>query len=317
MVSPNPFSTKPPEAPASTALDPKRLEPHPLAEKLPAMSKEEFDALKDSIRAPHGLLTKITVYEGKVLDGRHRLKAGIEAGYRFKPEDFVEYTGSDPLEFVMATNVHRRQMNESQRALVAAGLADATFGANQYSRIRVTQEAAAKMLNVSVALLKIAKEVTGKASKEQIDEIMAGKKKVSAVKKAIDEAEKAKAEAEAKAKAKAQSAPQFAPQSTGEPDTATGSPPIAPSAPLDPNEKIKVKVRNETTGRWKTVEMTRAQAAELQKKEEEEARKAQVEAIKDEWNDLDEQQKRAFVIAFKAEIAAHLKYLDQQMSMAA
>ena len=176
--------------------------------------------------------------------------------YRFKPDDFVEYTGNSPFEFVLSSNLDRRQLNESQRALLAAENVDANFGTNQYRKDKgiVTQAAAAKMFKVSVASIKTAKEVLENATPEDVKRIRDGDVRVSAIKKKLDEA-KAKAEAEARA-----NAPQPAPT---EPAT-----PVA----VDPNEKIKKKLRDCSTGRTKTVEKTRAEWDEDERKLEEEAR---------------------------------------------
>jgi ParB-like chromosome segregation protein Spo0J len=287
------------------AKDAIKLEIHPLAEKLPPMNKEDFEHLKESIK-DQGLLVPIVLCDHngtlKVLEGRNRFNACKEAKvYRFKPEDFVEYTGNSPFEFVLSSNLDRRQLNDSQRAILAAENVDADFGYNQYRKDKgvVTQDAAAKMFKVSVASIKIAKEVLRDATPEDVQRIRKGDVRVSAIKKKLDEA-KEKAEAEAKAA----SAP-------------GGEPAVTPAAPLDPNERIKRKIHDCNTGRSKTVTKTRAEWDEDDRKLEEEARVVQVESFKDRWNKLDEQQKRAFVLAFRDEVAAHLKYIGQQMSMAA
>jgi hypothetical protein len=88
---------------------------HPLADIIPAMSDSEYQDLLADIKGPHGLLEPITLFEGKVLDGRHRLRACEEAGIEPK---FDEYKGSDPAAFVLAKNVKRRHLTTSQIAMV-------------------------------------------------------------------------------------------------------------------------------------------------------------------------------------------------------
>jgi hypothetical protein len=92
------------------------MEIHPLCLILPEMSKADYSGLLEDIRAK-GLVFPIKTYEGKVLDGRHRLKACLELG--LSPR-FEEYTGTDPAGYVASTCQHR-SLNASQRALIAAG----------------------------------------------------------------------------------------------------------------------------------------------------------------------------------------------------
>jgi ParB-like chromosome segregation protein Spo0J len=49
---------------------------HPLADVMPAMSESEYQDLLADIKA-NGLLEPITLYENKILDGRHRLRASV------------------------------------------------------------------------------------------------------------------------------------------------------------------------------------------------------------------------------------------------
>lgn len=93
-----------------------QLEAHPLANIFPRPSKASFRALVDDIRT-HGLISPITKHQAKILDGFTRYHACLEAGVVPR---FVEFDGDDPLGFVISTNVHRRQMSPSQRALAAA-----------------------------------------------------------------------------------------------------------------------------------------------------------------------------------------------------
>jgi ParB-like chromosome segregation protein Spo0J len=91
---------------------------HELASKLPEMSVEEFETLKESIKV-NGLLQDIILWESKVLDGRHRYKACQELDVKPK---FREYTGSTPVAYVIAQNVNRRHLTPSQRAVLAVEL---------------------------------------------------------------------------------------------------------------------------------------------------------------------------------------------------
>lgn len=87
---------------------------HPLAEIMPDLSQKDYQELLLDIQT-NGLLDPITLFEGKVLDGRNRLRACQEAGV--EPQ-FVEFTGSDPAAFVLSKNVTRRHFKPGQKAMV-------------------------------------------------------------------------------------------------------------------------------------------------------------------------------------------------------
>jgi len=108
-----------------TKRRPPPLEAHPLANLFPLIEGEEFDALVASIKR-NGLREKIWLCEGKILDGRNRHRACQAAGVEPK---FQEYTGNDPLGFVIDLNVRRRHLTETQRAMVAGRLATMRQGA--------------------------------------------------------------------------------------------------------------------------------------------------------------------------------------------
>lgn len=85
----------------------------------PPMGDDEMRSLAEDI-AKHGLREPIWTYQGKVIDGRHRLRAcktlEMEPKYR-------EWDGEGSLlAFVVAQNLHRRHLSESQRAMLAAKL---------------------------------------------------------------------------------------------------------------------------------------------------------------------------------------------------
>jgi hypothetical protein len=60
--------------------------------------------------------------------------------------------------FVLSTNLHRRHLNEGQRAMVAAKLTDLEMGANQYSE-GVSIDTASRLLNVSRSSVNRARRV--------------------------------------------------------------------------------------------------------------------------------------------------------------
>lgn len=152
---------------------------HDFANLFPLIEGEEFLALVDDIRA-HGVREPIWLYEGKILDGRNRYRAAIEAGAEFNTR---EYDGDKPLEHVVSLNLHRRHLSESQRAMVAARLA--TLPAHRPDKSAnlptyVSQPDAARLLNVSDRSLRTAASVQRHATPELQRAVESGKVAVSA-----------------------------------------------------------------------------------------------------------------------------------------
>ena len=59
------------------ASDWRTLKPHALADELPGMRKEEYEALKQDIQQ-NGLKEPMILFKRRILDGRHRHKACVE-----------------------------------------------------------------------------------------------------------------------------------------------------------------------------------------------------------------------------------------------
>jgi hypothetical protein len=91
---------------------------HPLADLFPLMEGAEFDALVADIKK-NGLHYPIFLYEGKILDGRNRYRACLEAGFEPATRNGDSWIG-DPAGFVISRNIHRRHLTaEQKRELVA------------------------------------------------------------------------------------------------------------------------------------------------------------------------------------------------------
>ncbi|SDD93786.1 hypothetical protein SAMN05216337_101793 [Bradyrhizobium brasilense] len=123
------------------------LEDHPLAACFPLMTGAPFEQLVDDIRT-HGVREPIVLLAGQILDGRNRSRAAQRLGI---PAPSREYDGDDPLGYVVSTNLRRRHLKESQRALVAARLANCKLGGARQAKdsARISILRAAQMLNVS------------------------------------------------------------------------------------------------------------------------------------------------------------------------
>lgn len=97
----------------------KRYSYHPACLAFPLLPEAELKELAADIKL-RGLLNPVVLYQGKVLDGRNRLAACEKAGVEPR---FVEWEGEgSPTEWVIATNLIRRQLTASQRAVVAVDL---------------------------------------------------------------------------------------------------------------------------------------------------------------------------------------------------
>ena len=156
-----------------------KYEPHEYANLFPMMSEADINQLAEDIRE-NGLMDPIVTLDGKILDGRNRYKACEIAEINPK---WREYDGADPLAFVVAHNLHRRHLNESQRAMIAAKMAKLPRGNPNSSRDGidkpVTQPEAAEMMNVSVPSITRAKNVITNAVSALQDMVDSGEVKVT------------------------------------------------------------------------------------------------------------------------------------------
>lgn len=115
---------------------------HPAANLMPRLSDAGIAALAADIKA-NGQHEPVVLFEGQVLDGRHRLAACELAGV--EPTFRTLATCPDPMAFVLSINVRRRHLSTSQLAMVAGRVAISleSSGTNLYRRSR---EAAAEMV---------------------------------------------------------------------------------------------------------------------------------------------------------------------------
>ena len=150
----------------------KQMKIHPSALKFPALSDEEYQNLKNSIKA-HGLFEPIILGPGgEIIDGRHRWKACIELGIEPFTSNFVEQEdiATEKMsveEYIFEANIHRRHLTESQRAAIAAEFADMRQGERtdlspSDNCLKVGQRKAAELFKVSSKSVGRAKKVKAK-----------------------------------------------------------------------------------------------------------------------------------------------------------
>jgi ParB family transcriptional regulator, chromosome partitioning protein len=97
-----------------------QYEAHPIADIFPEMSPEDYTRLIFSVKRD-GLLEPIWLYEGCILDGRHRYKACAESGVEPRFEIF-EGTHDDAMTFSLALNLNRRHMTTEQKAALGVSI---------------------------------------------------------------------------------------------------------------------------------------------------------------------------------------------------
>ena len=167
---------------------------HPAANIFPMMEGPDFDRLCGDIQE-NGLLNRIiffgeTIETAELIDGRNRLKACQELGINWldhvalvKPQDMP-----DPVSFVLTMNLIRRHLNDSQRAMIAARVANLRQGRPELnasidafdSRSNKTQVEAATGLNVSRKSVQRARKVQDKAVPGIVQAVERGEVSVSA-----------------------------------------------------------------------------------------------------------------------------------------
>jgi len=152
---------------------------HPLANIFPLIEGQAYQDLMADI-LNYGVREPIWLYEGKILDGRNRYRAATAMRVEFETS---EYTGDNPVAFVVSLNLHRRHLNESQRSMVGAKLAnikDGEFAGNQHVASanlptpHISQSDAAEMLNVSTRMVTAATKVLAEAPEEVSHAVEAG-----------------------------------------------------------------------------------------------------------------------------------------------
>jgi ParB-like chromosome segregation protein Spo0J len=104
------------------------------ADIFPMMTGERFDDLVEDIKA-HGLLEPIELdSHGRILDGRNRYQACLEAGVEPVAEKVSLPKGMDAFQYVMSKNLTRRQLTPKQRAEVVAKLSAKGYSVRQIAK---------------------------------------------------------------------------------------------------------------------------------------------------------------------------------------
>ena len=185
----------------------KTYELHPLSLVMPPMSDDEYKQLLESIKQ-HGQMEPVVIFEGQILDGRHRYAACRELNIEPIIRKYsYEHDGPSPATFSLVKNTHRRHLTTSQRAMVAAAIlpffeAEARenqrkAGGDQKAKSDQTETStpvhshakAAEEMHVSRASVHTAAKLANEAP-DLAEEVKAGKKTLNAAKTELEEKKK-------------------------------------------------------------------------------------------------------------------------------
>ena len=165
------------------------IELHPLCTYFPRMSEAEFISLKDNLEE-NGQIHPIYTLDGMILDGGNRYRALCELG--IVPE-IIEYTGVNPAQFILSTNLHRRHLTQGQSAAIVSA-SQSWINAQADSQLSSTAQldtatARAKQSGVGHRTQQLADKLVKEAPAELVKEVLDGKKSLN---KAIKEITPAK-----------------------------------------------------------------------------------------------------------------------------
>lgn len=141
------------------------------------LPESELKVLAEDIKA-NGLHHAVITFEGKILDGRNRYRACEIAGVKPK---YKPYEGEDAVGFVVSENINRRHLDESQRAMCAARLANMKSGTRTdlVQNCTRSRSEAADLLNVGTRTVANAREVLKKGTPELVRAVDEGRVAVS------------------------------------------------------------------------------------------------------------------------------------------
>lgn len=152
------------------------LQRHELSSAFPDLEEPAFYELQEDIKA-NGLRNPITLYDNKVIDGWHRLRACMNLGL----EPVLTELDGDPVDFVIGQNIHRRHLTASQRAMALATCnAWRGIGSNQHDKLSYQYDTSlsirelADKAKVSKVTAQRAKQVSQKGSEDIKEQVKKG-----------------------------------------------------------------------------------------------------------------------------------------------
>jgi transposase len=154
---------------------------HPVADIFPKLEGAAFTELVEDMRL-HGQREPITLHpDGRIVDGRNRYLACLALQEPPAFRTWNEDRDGDLVAYVISLNLRRRHLDESQRAMVGAKLANMGPGGDKVSEhyrncgsALVAQPDASAMLNVSVDSIQRARKVLNKGTPELVAAVEKG-----------------------------------------------------------------------------------------------------------------------------------------------
>lgn len=124
-----------------------KLEYHDLCLAFPKMPDDEFRAHCEDIKL-RGVREEGWLFEGKILEGRHRFMAALATGQAMT---FREYKGDDPIGFVISANMRRRHLDPGARAMALVNLEKYQHGGARRGALKkiLTRQELADLADVS------------------------------------------------------------------------------------------------------------------------------------------------------------------------
>jgi len=166
---------------------------------IPPLTNEEYNLLERSI-LEEGVRDPLVIYgDLMIVDGHNRFEIAQKHNLDFKTVS-KEFKNMDEIKiWIIENQLGRRNLNESQRAMIAARLANVQQGDNQYIKegppiggTSVSQSDAATLLNVGERTIQRAKKIIDHGDKETINLINSGKLSVFRAIEDIKDLEKEK-----------------------------------------------------------------------------------------------------------------------------
>lgn len=165
---------------------------------IPPLSREEFEALKENL-STYGCRDRLIIWKDQniLLDGHHRYQICTELGIPFETKEIELPSRADAKIWIIKNQRGRRNLNESQRAMLAVTLNDiyceqakermgtrTDLGQNlARSEVGRSAEKAAKDMGVSHQTVSFAKKVSVKGIPNLVKRVESGDIAVSAASK--------------------------------------------------------------------------------------------------------------------------------------
>ena len=157
---------------------------HKLCLLFPQADQKTIDDIAADIQE-NGQNDPIILYEGQILDGRNRYLACQQIGVE---PAFKQYSGDEPLQFVVSKNLHRRHLNEAQRAMLTTKIW--RMLSKDQTSSNVTQNELREQLNVSEGSIRTAVKLDDLAIDEIKEKVSSGNMSLRKASNIVEEARK-------------------------------------------------------------------------------------------------------------------------------